>query len=114
MRPVVTCAIVDLRDVGLEAADEHVQAEAEPFVAVRLDELVDVTSPRRRASTSRSACTSSLVLGSSPLRLGTLFFDQPGFGAGIQVVLWACVGLLALTFVLSALLPRRAREEVSA
>jgi MFS family permease len=46
--------------------------------------------------------------------LGTLFFDQPGFGPGIQVVLWACVGLLALTFVLSALLPRRAREEVSA
>jgi EmrB/QacA subfamily drug resistance transporter len=46
--------------------------------------------------------------------LGTLFFDQPGFGAGIEVVLWACVGLLALTFVLSALLPRRAREEVSA
>jgi MFS family permease len=46
--------------------------------------------------------------------LGTLFFDQPGFAAGIQVVLWASVGLLALTFVLSALLPRRAREEVSA
>ena len=47
--------------------------------------------------------------------LGTLFFDQPGFAApGIEVVLWAVVGLLALTFVLSALLPRRAREEVSA
>ncbi|SEG28801.1 drug resistance transporter, EmrB/QacA subfamily [Nonomuraea solani] len=45
--------------------------------------------------------------------LGTLFFNllagRWGFGASMQVTVWVEVGLLALTFALSYLLPRRAR-----
>ncbi|MEV0383785.1 DHA2 family efflux MFS transporter permease subunit [Nonomuraea sp. NPDC050643] len=47
--------------------------------------------------------------------LGTLLFNllarQWDFGAAAQVAAWVEVGLLALTFVLSFLLPRRARAE---
>ncbi|MEU0571751.1 MFS transporter [Nonomuraea sp. NPDC005983] len=45
--------------------------------------------------------------------LGTLFFnllkDQWSFGSAMQVTVWVEVGLLALTFALSFLLPRKAR-----
>jgi MFS family permease len=45
--------------------------------------------------------------------LGTLFFDllarRWSFGAAMQATVWVEIGLLALTFVLSFLLPRRAR-----
>jgi hypothetical protein len=49
--------------------------------------------------------------------LGTLFFDKAGdqmtgFAPAIQWVVWSIVGLLALTFVLSGLLPARARDDV--
>ncbi|MEQ4721409.1 MFS transporter [Nonomuraea sp. B19D2] len=47
--------------------------------------------------------------------LGTLFFhlleDQWGFGSSMQVTVWVEVGLLALTFALSYLLPRKARAD---
>ncbi|MGP4094641.1 MFS transporter [Nonomuraea sp. KM90] len=47
--------------------------------------------------------------------LGTLFFNLLGsewsFGASMQATVWVEVGLLALTFALSYLLPRRARPE---
>ncbi|MEU6710488.1 DHA2 family efflux MFS transporter permease subunit [Nonomuraea sp. NPDC046802] len=47
--------------------------------------------------------------------LGTLFFnllaDKWAFGASMQVTVWVEVGLLALTFALSYLLPRRARPD---
>ncbi|MFG1706760.1 MFS transporter [Nonomuraea sp. M3C6] len=47
--------------------------------------------------------------------LGTLFFNllarQWSFGSAMQVTVWVEVGLLALTFALSYLLPRRARPE---
>ncbi|MFI7633698.1 MFS transporter [Nonomuraea sp. NPDC049400] len=47
--------------------------------------------------------------------LGTLFFqlleDQWGFGPSMQVTVWVEVGLLALTFALSYLLPRKARAD---
>ncbi|MBT2233822.1 MFS transporter [Nonomuraea sp. NEAU-A123] len=47
--------------------------------------------------------------------LGTLFFDllksQWSFGSAMQVTVWVEIGLLALTFVLSYLLPRKANAE---
>ncbi|GAA3098900.1 MFS transporter [Nonomuraea salmonea] len=47
--------------------------------------------------------------------LGTLFFNmlagQWSFSAAMQVTVWVEVGLLALTFALSYLLPRHARPE---
>ncbi|MEV4170869.1 MFS transporter [Nonomuraea sp. NPDC049709] len=47
--------------------------------------------------------------------LGTLFFNLLGsewsFGSSMQATVWVEVGLLALTFALSYLLPRRARPE---
>ncbi|MEU8395637.1 DHA2 family efflux MFS transporter permease subunit [Nonomuraea sp. NPDC048892] len=47
--------------------------------------------------------------------LGTLFFDLLasgwGFGASMQATVWVEVGLLALTFALTYLLPRHARPE---
>ncbi|MCF6474829.1 DHA2 family efflux MFS transporter permease subunit [Nonomuraea sp. MG754425] len=47
--------------------------------------------------------------------LGTLFFnllaDQTGFGRSMEVTVWVEVGLLAATFALTYLLPRRARPE---
>ncbi|MEV4468415.1 MFS transporter [Nonomuraea sp. NPDC049504] len=50
--------------------------------------------------------------------LGTLFFNmlagQWSFGAAMQVTVWVEVGLLALTFALSYLLPRHARPEQQA
>ncbi|MEO3869256.1 DHA2 family efflux MFS transporter permease subunit [Nonomuraea sp. B12E4] len=53
------------------------------------------------------------ALGSAVL--GTLFFNllgnRWGFGSSMQVTVWVEVGLLALTFALSYLLPRRARPE---
>ncbi|WP_219471961.1 MFS transporter [Nonomuraea rhizosphaerae] len=53
------------------------------------------------------------ALGSAVL--GTIFFNllrsQWSFGAAMQVTVWVEVGLLALTFALSFLMPRRARAE---
>lgn len=50
--------------------------------------------------------------------LGTLFFNllaaEWSFGSSMQVTVWVEVGLLALTFALSYLLPRRARPEQQA
>ncbi|MCK2217307.1 DHA2 family efflux MFS transporter permease subunit [Actinomadura sp. ATCC 31491] len=47
--------------------------------------------------------------------LGTLFFNllaaEWGFGASMEVTVWVEVGLLALTFALSYLMPRHARPE---
>ncbi|MFD1535742.1 MFS transporter [Nonomuraea guangzhouensis] len=47
--------------------------------------------------------------------LGTLFFDllksQWSFGSAMQVTVWVEIGLLALTFVLAYLLPRKALAE---
>lgn len=47
--------------------------------------------------------------------LGTLFFNllasEWGFGSSMQVTVWVEVGLLALTFALSYLLPRHARPQ---
>ncbi|GAA3539922.1 MFS transporter [Nonomuraea rosea] len=50
--------------------------------------------------------------------LGTIFFNllakEWDFGSAMQVTIWVEVGLLALTFGLSYLLPRRARPEQAA
>ncbi|NRQ38854.1 MFS transporter [Nonomuraea sp. NN258] len=47
--------------------------------------------------------------------LGTIFFnllkDDWGFGSAMRVTIWVEVGLLALTFALSYLLPRHARPD---
>ncbi|MBB6348959.1 MFS transporter [Nonomuraea muscovyensis] len=49
--------------------------------------------------------------------LGTLLFDllarRWSFGSAMQVTVWVEIGLLALTFALSFLLPRRARPDPS-
>ncbi|MEU6217512.1 MFS transporter [Streptomyces sp. NPDC047022] len=84
--------------------------------AVAKDPAATPASCARMEKDTRSAVTSPQAGARIPAALqatGTSAF-RSGFGSVMQTVLWIVDGMLALTFLLSFLLPRHARPEGSA